>query len=52
MLSASEATSAMGKENQTASMLPLRESRYATGIRTMSWRVMETYMLYWLLPRP
>lgn len=44
MVSAREATSAMGNAHQTNSNLPVRDKRYATGTSTINWRAIETSM--------
>lgn len=36
-----ETTSAIGKDSQTLSSAPVRESRYAAGTSTSSWRAAE-----------
>ena len=41
----SEINSAMGKENQTRSSRPLRDSRYAAGSNTKSCRATDTIRL-------
>ena len=41
----SEATSAIGNANQTLRSTPLSDSRYAAGMSTTIWRVMEMSIL-------